>query len=282
MNAIARPLHADIGIGGIQVRLRTDSRDFIDLLGERYAGFLGKAANVDYEFDMHLQPPEGTDPDDEVSVFRRDDLWCLQRGDFRAEWDPSARRGWIRQDPNPYSVDSVLRIVHSLLLAREGGMLMHASSVVRDGRAYVFAGVSGVGKTTISRLAPAGVHVLTDEMSYIRREREGYFAYGTPFSGELGRPGENLRAPLAAIHLLAQGPENRIDELAPAEAVRGLLANILFFAQDRELVQAVFAAAIELAGRVPVRRLTFAPDARVWDLIGQENVDPKNVGQENA
>jgi hypothetical protein len=53
--------------------------------------------------------------------------------------------------------------------------------------------------------------------------------------------------------------------------VRGLLANILFFAQDRELVQAIFASAIELAERVPVRRLTFLPDARVWDLIGNQS-----------
>jgi len=271
VNEPALPLHADIGIGGIHVRLRTDDPGFIDLLGERYAGFLDGAGRVDYEFDMHLQPPEGTDPDDDVRVFRRDGLWCMERGDFRAEWDPQSRRGWIRQEPNPYSVDSVLRIVHSLLLAREGGMLMHASSAVRDGRAFVFMGVSGAGKTTISRLAPAGVHLLTDEMSYLRREADGYFAYGTPFSGELGRPGANLRAPLACIYLLAQGPENRIEALGHADAVRGLLANILFFAQDRELVQAIFASAIELAERVPVRRLTFVPDSRVWDLIGNES-----------
>lgn len=269
MNAL--PHHADIGIGGIHVRLNTDSRDFLGMLDERYAGFLGSVARPDYVFDVQLQAPEGISPDEDASVFRRDDLWCLQRGDFRAEWDPAARRGWIRQSPNPYSLDSVLRIVHTLLLAREGGMLMHASSAVRAGRAYVFAGVSGVGKTTISRLAPSDVHLLTDEMSYLRREDDGYFAYGTPFSGELGRPGENLRAPLGGIFLLRQGPENCIDAVSPADAVRGLLANILFFAQDRELVQAVFASAVELAARVPVRRLTFLPDARVWDLIGSGN-----------
>lgn len=268
MNAAVLRYQADIGIGGINVRLHSDSREFLDMLGQRYAGFLESVAQADYEFDVYLQPPEGISPDEDVSVFRRDHLWCLQRGDFRAEWDPSARRGWIRQSPNPYSLDSVLRIVHSLILAREGGMLMHSSSAVRDGRAYLFAGVSGAGKTTMARLAPADVDVLTDEMSYLRREEQGYYAYGTPFAGDLARPGENLRAPLAAVYLLAQGSENRIDEIRPADAVRGLLANILFFAQDRELVQAIFAAAIDLAERVPVRRLTFMPDARVWELIG--------------
>jgi hypothetical protein len=35
----------------------------------------------------------------------------------RAEWDPVARRGPIRQSANPYSLDTVLRNVHTLVLA---------------------------------------------------------------------------------------------------------------------------------------------------------------------
>ena len=63
-------------------------------------------------------------------------------------------RGTVRLHPSPYSLDSVLRILHTVLLAGQGGMLMHASSVMLDGRAYLFTGVSESGKTTISRLAP--------------------------------------------------------------------------------------------------------------------------------
>jgi hypothetical protein len=265
---MARP-HADIAIGGIKVRLHCDDAGFLGTLGTRYAGFLDTPGEVDYDFDVQLHPESYLVPDEDVSVTRTGDHWCLRRGDFYAEWDPGTRRGFVRQTANPYSLDSVLRIVHTLVLAREGGRLMHASSVVRDGKAYLFSGVSGVGKTTISRLLPEDAHLLTDEMSFVRREGEGYFAYGTPFAGDLAKPGENIRAPLETIFLLQQGLENRIDELGPAEAVRGLLANTLFFANDVELVQAVFAGAVELAARVPVKRLTFMPDERVWELIGR-------------
>ena len=84
-------------------------------------------------------------------------------------------------------------------------------------------------------------------------------------SGELAMKGEDVSAPLAAIYLLAHGTENRVTPLALAEAARGLLRNTLFFAHDRDLVGAVFAAGCDLAQRVPVRQLEFVPDARVWE-----------------
>ena len=56
--------------------------------------------------------------------------------------------------------------------------------------------------------------------------------------------------------------------MAKPEAIRRLMRNILFFAEDIELVQKVFQSACEFVERVPVQRLTFTPDSRVWDLIG--------------
>ncbi len=109
---------------------------------------------------------------------------------------------------------------------------------------------------------------MTDEISYVRKQGDGYIAYGTPFTGELAKLGENVSAPLAALYLLAQGSENRIDPIPPGEAARSLLANLLFFAEDEELVQSMFHSAFEFVSRVPVSRLTFVPDSRVWELIG--------------
>ena len=197
----------------------------------------------------------------------QDGLWHLRRGDFRAQWDPRAGRGHIRQSANPYSIDSVLRIVHTLILAGEGGFLLHSASAIRSNRAFLFSGISGAGKTTISRLAPSDVILLTDEVSYVRREATGYHACGTPFAGELARVGTNCSAPVATLFLLEKGSENKIEVVSTAEAVRCLLRNILFFAEDAELVEMIFRSACDFVDRVPVRRLTFVPNARVWDLI---------------
>jgi hypothetical protein len=261
---------AAVTIGGTSIALRTSDKPFLRMLEARYGAFIDCSGSrrCDDEFELELESPADTSPDDELRVFRRDGCWHMERGDFRAHWDPAARRGKVRQSRNPYAIDAVLRIVHTLLLAGQGGALMHAASAIRDGKAYVFAGVSGAGKTTLARLAPGDVRVLSDEVSCVRKTAGGYRAYGTPFSGELAQPGENVDAPLAAIYLLAQGAENRVEPVSKAVAARAVLANTLFFAQDAQLVRAVFNSGIELAQQVPMLRLTFVPDARAWELIG--------------
>jgi hypothetical protein len=184
-------------------------------------------------------------------------------------------------------LDSVLRILHSLILADRGGFLLHAASAICNGRAFLFSGISGAGKTTITRLAPPDVTLLTDEISYSRpaaeagnpKESSSYQAFGTPFAGELARSGENTSAPIAALFFLEQGPENRIDELSSAEAVRRLMRNILFFAEDPRLVNQLLSTACDFVAKVPIRCLTFYPDSKVWDLI--RNFETCSSAQQN-
>ena len=256
---------ACVEIGGIPIALSTCDDGFLDLLRQRYIGFLSSSSpEFELEFDLTSTVPVS---DDDVRVRRDGDEWLIERGDFHARWDPRSGRGSVRQNANPYSLDSVLRILHSLILAQRGGFLLHAASAICDGRACLFSGVSGAGKTTMTRLAPPDVTLLTDEISYLRPNAEGYSAFGTPFAGELARSGENCTAPVSALFFLEKGPENRVDELPSAEAVRRLMRNILFFAEDRGLVEKLLATACEFVARVPIRRLTFYPDARVWDEV---------------
>jgi hypothetical protein len=256
---------ACVEIGGIPIALSTCDEGFLDLLRQRYDGFLSSSPpEFELEFDLTSTGPAS---DDDVRVRREGDEWLIERGDFHARWDPRTGRGRVRQNANPYSLDSVLRILHSLILAQRGGFLLHAASAICDGRAYLFSGVSGAGKTTMTQLAPADITLLTDEISYLRPNGEGYSAFGTPFAGELARAGENCAAPVSALFFLEKGPENRVDELSSAEAVRLLMRNILFFAEDHGLVEKLLDTACDFVARVPIRRLMFYPDASVWNEV---------------
>lgn len=255
-----------VDIGNLPIQLRTQDAAFHGLLSTRYAGFLSSVACPQASLDIDLAiDPKINDGDVEVRV--RNGQWFIQRADFSAEFDPSTGTGRVRQSANPYSIDTVLRILHGLLLAREGGFLLHAASAIRNGKAFLFSGLSGAGKTTISGLAPGDATLLTDEISYVRCESGRYIACGTPFAGELARLGANAWAPIETLFLLAKGPENRIDPVEPGEATQRVLRNILFFADDPVMVKGVFESACAFVEQVPVHRLTFYPDQRVWDMI---------------
>jgi hypothetical protein len=262
-----------VEIGGIPILLQPSDPQFCDVLESRYETFAkrnattNEATNSVCNFEIHLDP-RGRASDEDARVTRNGSLWNFRRGDFDATWNPRTGQGQITQCPNPYSIDTVLRITHSLVLAEQGGFLLHAASAIRNNRAFLFAGVSGAGKTTMSRLAPADATVLTDEISYIRRTPEkNYVAYGTPFAGELARVGANTSAPLEALYLLVQGPENRIAPISKIDAARAIMRHVLFFAEEKELVAKVFDSVLEFVSRVHVAQLIFTPDARAWELI---------------
>ena len=132
-----------IDIGGVPVRVNTSDTTFLDILQRRYAGFISAEEVSEYDFDVDLMPFAGPDRESDLRVTYDSGQWLLERGDFRAEWNPATRRGKIRQTANPYSIDAVLRIVHTLVLAKQGGFLLHSASVIRNGKAFLFAGVSG-------------------------------------------------------------------------------------------------------------------------------------------
>jgi hypothetical protein len=265
-------VHVDplaIEIGGTAIAIRTDSAKFRRLLAERYAGFVASTSPHDFVLAIDLfEPANAAGSNEDLRLTLHGQEWLMQRGDFRACWNAATGRGFVRQPPSPYAIDSVLRIIHSLILAKRGGFLVHAASAIRCGHAFLFAGVSGAGKTTISRLAPPDTRLLTDEISYVVQHDGEYCACGTPFAGELARVGENVSAPIKAVFLLEKGLQNRMEDVSEAEAVRLLLRNILFFADDAELVNQVFHSACQFVNKVPVRRLIFAPDERVWNIIG--------------
>jgi hypothetical protein len=270
MNATSQTRAAEVSIeiGGMAIALRSPNPEFRQLLTDRYSGFIKPSLHPQCEFDIELlEPSEAMRSDEDVRVWMQGDQFLVRRGDFLAQWNPGNGRGHIRQSLNPYAIDSVLRIVHSLILAKKGGFLVHAASAIRGGNAFLFAGVSGAGKTTISRLAPKDATLLSDEISYVLRDGDEYRLCGTPFSGELAKAGENTSARLRTLYLLEKGPENRIEAVGTSEAVRSLLRNILFFAEDAELVKLVFQSACDFIQKVPVRRLIFVPDQRVWEII---------------
>ena len=96
-------------------------------------------------------------------------------------------------------------IFRALLDRVTGWLVLHAAALERDGRAYLVAGPSGTGKTTLALgLLERGYRLLSDDFAPLHREAGLVY----PFPKPLGiRPGEaeRLAAPwLTAGHLPAE------------------------------------------------------------------------------
>jgi len=165
-----------------------------------------------------------------------------------------------------YALDSLLRILLTAVLLPRHGFLLHAASVVRDGRAYIFAGRSGAGKSTVASLSPAG-SVLTDEISLLRHSDGRWQAFGTPFWGEFRAAGMNRHFPIAGIYFLTQDRHDRFEPLSTKQILRALLPCVLFFSSDRLANEALLCTLLDLIERVPAYRLHFRRSSDFWRVI---------------
>ncbi len=101
------------------------------------------------------------------------------------------------------------------------GMMLHASAVAIDGRAYLFSADSGVGKSTHTALwksvFPEAV-IVNDDKPAIRLLDGNLYVFGTPFSGKHDKS-VNACFLLGGICFLERGEENFIEEISPKEAL---------------------------------------------------------------
>ena len=165
-----------------------------------------------------------------------------------------------------YALDSLLRILLTMVLLPQRGFLLHGATVVRDGRAYIFFGRSGAGKSTVASLSPEG-SVLTDEISLIRYSNGYWQAHGTPFWGEFRAAGQNRLVPVAGFYLLKQAAEERVEVLSVKQALRALLPCVLFFSSEKSAHETLLRTLLELIEKIPCHRLYFRRNAEFWKVI---------------
>lgn len=110
-------------------------------------------------------------------------------------------------------------------IIKHGGMLVHSSGIITDGKAYLFSADSGVGKSTHTRLwlreFGDRVHIFNDDKPVIRIYGKDVTAYGTPFDGGSGIA-LNESAPLKAIVFIERGERNSVRVPSSKEIIQKL------------------------------------------------------------
>jgi hypothetical protein len=167
--------------------------------------------------------------------------------------------------PLEFPIDELL--FNAMLVAR-GGVELHSCGVVdKDGRAFLFAGNSGDGKTTTARLWQGeAADIVSDDRVILRREHDGWWMYGTPWHGEADICSSS-RARLTAVYLLAKSNRNSIETMSASAAVARLLACAFPPFHDRGGLTSVVSTLSMLTREVPVARLSFTKTPDVVSFV---------------
>ena len=149
-------------------------------------------------------------------------------------------------------------------LTKHNGFYLHASAVVKDGKAFLFSGPCGVGKSTHTRLWQetfgGGARVINDDKPAIRFVDGQWLAYGTPWCGKDGI-NINDKAPLAGVCFLKKAPENRIRRMSKFEAMQRILGQTIYKFDEASQLDRLLATLEKFLNEIPVYELENVPEA---------------------
>lgn len=160
-------------------------------------------------------------------------------------------------------INDFIVVVFNILSSKSKTLKIHASVIEKDGKALLFMGKSGTGKSTHSRLWQEFIpdcSLLNDDEPIVRLCEDGVVrVYGSPWSGKT-LCYRNISAEIAAFVHLYQSPENILTKLNARDAVSSLLFSSCTMRTDAQNKTNVFDTIADILSTVSVYRLECRPD----------------------
>lgn len=202
---------------------------------------------TDKDYVLHIVGPDGGEL-----------LFVYNRESNRAQCNVS------RDVPDMSAVRFGLWFMTALATVGHDVTPVHSSAIVCNGRAVLFLGESGTGKSTHTRLWREnidGAVLLNDDSPFIGFVDGRVTAFGAPWSGKTPCYKQE-HYPIAAIVRLSQAPHNAIRPLRSVHAIGALLPSLTpAFGYDDELQDRMLATLSKIISQVPVYHLECLPDA---------------------
>jgi len=143
------------------------------------------------------------------------------------------------------------------------GLMLHSSAVEFEGKAYLFSGPSGMGKSTHTRLWQQAfgsrVNIFNDDKPALRRLEDGWYAYGTPWCGKDGI-NINMKVPIAGICFLKRGNENQISRLSCSDAIKYTISQTIRRFKEPISLDSMLYITEKLVNEIPVYEFFNKPE----------------------
>lgn len=139
-------------------------------------------------------------------------------------------------------------------LALHGAAAFHGAAITYNGKAYLFTGPSGVGKSTHIKLwkkyIGSGVGIINGDKPIIAEKNGSLYVYSSPWAGkEMWQ--KNTSAPLGAICIIEKSPVCSIRSAGNEELLSRLIKQI-YLPKSAEGVKNTFKIYEDIVKNVPV------------------------------
>lgn len=224
----------------------------------------------------HILTDKSDDDMPRIELFEQDDHMLLRVSKWReapicteilASKDYSTATVSILEPSGRFPVDNALMLLYAFRTATLGTLEMHASVIKRNGKAYMFLGHSGTGKSTHSRLwmsAFPDAQLLNDDNPIVR---DG-IVYGSPWSGKTPCY-HNDQAPIAGIVLLHQAPKNEMRRLMVPEAYAAVYSSSSGLRCNPTMADGLHQTVAAVISSIPCFRLDCLPNEEAALLCQQ-------------
>ena len=166
----------------------------------------------------------------------------------------------------------LLRLATAVAVIEAESLLVHGCAMVDpEGRAFLFLGASGDGKTTMTRRLP-GWSVLADDTVLLssRAEDKAVLVAGTPFAGSENLPRQGDAYPLCRSVVLVPGAaEFSLSGLSRAEGFQALMKRAFCPFATGPIPGQIASMASVFSERVPMLRMA---SSLTHDLTGLERM----------
>jgi len=147
-------------------------------------------------------------------------------------------------------------------------LILHASGMVYEGKGFVFAGRSGVGKSTLaaSLAKETGVTILGEDQVVLRLIDDKFWIFGTPWheNRSLCSP---MGVPLEKVFFLEKKGIQIINKISQMEGVTRLLQTALIPYYRPEVVKKLLERLELLSERVPMNLLSYELGSNVFSMM---------------
>lgn len=160
---------------------------------------------------------------------------------------------------------------YTQLLLYRGFATLHSSCVEVNGKALLFAGNKGVGKSTQAALWNRfrGARIINGDRIAVKPDKTGLTAYGIPFCGSSAIALHETLA-VKAIVLPVKAETQTVSRLSPFDAFKAVLGNLTYNVEDISQLDPAIGIAERIAKEVPVYRLLCVPEKSAVEILEEE------------